>query len=117
MKNEDLEDTSSEEPGTQRTASILAADEPYQSTLYSAVRFLISREVLALHLMWLLVLAFSIFCLRFTTSGTNCANSILPSDEVFGKSACLQSRRGIGILLNLLQYPIEPSNGKKIWVS
>lgn len=117
VKDEDFEETASEESGIQRAASVLATHEPCQGTWYLAAKFLVSREILAVHLMWLLLLVLSIFCLRFFTSGMSCAVSRLPSDEVFGESGFYQFWRGIGILLKLLQYLFELSVGSKIWHS
>jgi hypothetical protein len=106
IKNDDFEEASFEESGTQR-AAILATHEPCQNAWYLAAKFLISREVLVIHLMWLLVLVLSIFCLRFATSDMNCANSRLPSDEVFGESAFYQFGRGIETFTKFATVPFR----------
>lgn len=117
VKNEDFEETSLEESGGGRAALSLANHKSYQSAWYTAVKFLICREVLAVHLTWLLVLTLSILCLRVTTYDVICANSRLPSDEVFGKSAFHHSYRGHSTLLNFQKYHIELSVGRKTKVS
>lgn len=117
VKDEDFEETASEESGTQRAA---LARERRQSAWHLTARFLISREILAVHLIWLLILILSIFCLRYFTSGMGCAISRLPSDEVFGESAWCQSFAHLiwsFVLLRLQQYLSESSRGRRIWVS
>lgn len=87
VNDDDFEEPAPEESGTRKTTSVLATHEPRQSAWHLAVRTLISREALVVHLIWLLLLILSIFCLPFFTSTMSCPVSRLPSDEVFGESA------------------------------
>jgi hypothetical protein len=114
VQNEDFEDASFEEAGTQRVVSTLTTHKPNHSAWYLAAKFLMSREVLAVHLTWLLVLVSSVYFLRLSTSDMSCVNSRLPSDEVFGESTFPQFGRDNVILLSMLQYLFELSVGRKI---
>ncbi|KAI1170943.1 hypothetical protein F4777DRAFT_583382 [Nemania sp. FL0916] len=84
VKDEDYEETTSDEPDNERAGSNLATHGPCQNGWYSTARFLICREALAVHLMWLLILILTVFSLQFWTSGMSSAGSRLPSDEIFG---------------------------------
>lgn len=87
VKNEDFEETASEDSITQRSPSTeLSAYKPRRSAWYSVMRVMISREVLAVHLVWLLILIATIFVLGHFTPEMTCGISRLPSDVVFGDS-------------------------------
>ncbi|KAI1322459.1 hypothetical protein F5Y16DRAFT_415973 [Xylariaceae sp. FL0255] len=80
VKDEDYEETVCDESGNESFATY----RPSQSRWYSPARFLICRQVLAVHFMWLLFLIFAVFGLRFWTSSISCTRLRLPSDEIFG---------------------------------
>jgi hypothetical protein len=102
VENHDFEEASLKETSTRRAAEVLTP-EPSQSAWLLAARFLVSSEVLVVHLAWLLVLILSIFCLQFFTSGMSCPISELQSDERFGKSGFISLMEVlIDVLLNFL---------------
>ncbi|RDW91743.1 hypothetical protein BP5796_02908 [Coleophoma crateriformis] len=85
VKNEDFEETACEDSITQRSPSTeLPAYKLRRSAWYPDMRVMISREVLAVHLVWLLILAATIYVLGRFTPEVKCGVSRLPSDVVFG---------------------------------
>lgn len=89
VKNEDFEERKrvSEDSITQRPPSTeLLAYKSHRSAWNSAVKVMISREILSTHLIWLLILAATILVLGHFTPKVKCGVSRLPSDIVFGDS-------------------------------
>ncbi|KAI1763305.1 hypothetical protein GGR53DRAFT_497994 [Hypoxylon sp. FL1150] len=83
VKDEDFEESGLEESGRQRAVSDLATHERRQRSLNA--KFLVSREVLVVHLAWILLLILSIFFLQTFTPALDCPVPRLPSDEIFGE--------------------------------
>lgn len=76
VKNDDFDEIASDNSITQRS------HQPRRSAWYSVFKLVISREVLIVHLVWLLILAATIWFAH----GVNGGVSRLPSDVVFGDS-------------------------------
>ncbi|KAI0154556.1 hypothetical protein GGR57DRAFT_466025 [Xylariaceae sp. FL1272] len=85
VKDEDYEDTALDESGNETPSSAFATHGPYQNGLYSAAKFLICREVLVVHFVWLLLLILSVFGLQFWTSRMACAVSNPQAQHFFGE--------------------------------
>ncbi|KAI1261339.1 hypothetical protein F5Y18DRAFT_431170 [Xylariaceae sp. FL1019] len=85
VKDEDYEDTAFDESGNETAPSALTTHGPNQNRVYSAARFLVSREVLLVHFVWLIVLILSVFGLQLWASRLGCAVPRHHSGDVFGE--------------------------------